>query len=535
MIKKCILKRDIFKKDIFKKGILKKSAVISALAIMLVLSGCDNGSPDDGNDKNDKNVTDDIEDKNTPTPAVSETEAPADAVEGAVQINIDSEKEFQEIRGFGAGFTYYSDYVYWAQYKDEVYDLLFKDANLTMLRFKNAYKYDEQKDYDPKVEREFYEKAKERLAEDGLKPEVLLSSWTPAQYLKDSEALYGEGTLIKDKDGNYEYGKLGEYWAELVDYYYDNGVPLDYISIQNEPDFVASYESCTFDFEEREGAASYPKAFLAVYNATRQCRKPPKMVGPDTMTCNSGDISLIVDEIIRENPDSLFGIAHHLYVGGEEGDAKSFNVNFRGLASDYPDIEKWMTEYYRGDFMFTVQIIQNCMTVENLNAYIYWGGAWKAPAGKDLENLIGIDSGKKEEDWFHEHGYVIGEKYYSMRHFSEYILPGYTRIGAFVDMDTVDGVEKINLSADDVSCSAYVSPEKDRMVLVAVNDLDEPHNYQFRMGDYKINNSKVILTNYENKEDTESFYQDAGSLDENGCFEIPAHSVVTVVIDGSAK
>lgn len=528
MVKKNILKKFLFVKDILKKDILKKSAVISALAVTLVLSGCDNKSPEGANDKN---AADDIDVKNTPAPTELQTEKPGDIVEGAVQITIDCNNEFQKIRGFGAGYTYYSDYAYWAKCKDEVYDLLFKDANLTMLRFKNAYKYGEE-DYDPKVEREIYEKAKERLAEDGLTPEVLLSSWSPAQYLKDSESLYGEGTIIKDKDGNYEYGKLGEYWAELVDYYYDNGVPLDYISIQNEPDYVASYESCTFDFKEREGAASYPKAFLAVYDATRNCKKPPKMVGPDTMTCDSGDLSLIVDEIIRGNPESLSGIAHHLYVGGEEGDAKSFNINFRGLASDYPDIEKWMTEYYRGDFMFTVQVIQNCMTVENLNSYIYWGGIWKGPVGKDLENLIGIDSGVTEEEWEHEHGYVIGEKYYSMRHFSEYILPGYTRIGASADLDTVNGDDKKNISTDDVSCSAYVSPEKDRMVLVAVNDLDEPHNYQFQMGNYKVGYSKVILTNYENKEDTEVFYQDAGSLDENGCFEIPAHSVVTVVIDG---
>lgn len=514
------------------KNILKKCAVFSALAITLILTGCEKQAAEH---ETDKIMLGETTTPNTEEPGKQQTDAPDNTVSGAVRIDIDSGKEFQTIRGFGAGFTYYSDYVYWAKYKDEIYDLLFKDANLTMLRFKNAYGYEEGTDYDPKVEREFYEKAKERLAEEGLVPEVLLSSWSPAPYLKDSESIYGEGTIIKDKEGNYEYGKLGEYWAELVDYYYDNGVPLDYISIQNEPDYVASYESCTFDFQERKDAASYPKAFLAVYDATRSCKKPPNMVGPDTMSCDSGDISLIVDEIIKENPQSLFGIAHHLYVGGEEGNAKTFNANFRGIASDYPDIEKWMTEYYRGNFMFTVQLIQNSLTIENLNSYIYWGGAWKGPVGKDMENLIGVDSGSTEEEWDHEHGYVIGEKYYSMRHFSEYILPGFKRIGAFVDMDTVNASDTAGLSTDQVSCSAFVSPEKDRMVLVAVNDLDAPLKYQFCMDNYTVADSRVILTNYENGENTETFYKETGSLDDNGCFEMPAHSVVTIVIDGSAK
>lgn len=519
------------------RNIIKKCAIVSVISAALLLTGCEKQSKDDGNDKS---TSSEIDDKNTTepekqpsqTPETSET--PDDTVAGAVQIDIDSGSEFQEIRGFGAGFTYYSDYVYWAKYKDEVYDLLFKDANLTMLRFKNAYKYNEEKDYDTKVEREFYEKAKERLADEGLKPEVLLSSWTPAQYLKTSESLYGEGTLIKDNDGNYEYGKLGEYWAELVDYYYDNGVPIDYISIQNEPDYVAAYESCTFAFNERPDAASYPKSFLAVYDATRNCKKPPKMVGPETMSCDSGDISLMVNDIIKEKPESLFGIAHHLYVGGDEDSAKSFNTNLRSLGTDYPDIEKWMTEYYRGNFMFTVQIIQNSLTIENLNSYIYWGGVWKGPVGKDMENMIGMDAGSTEEDWDHEHGYVIGEKYYSMRHFSEYILPGYKRIGSAVDLKTVNSAGSSQPDTDEVSCSAYVSPEKDRMVLVAVNDLDSPQKYQFNMGGYKVSNSRVILTNYENGENTETFYQDAGSLDEEGCYEMPAHSVVTIVIDGSA-
>lgn len=508
-----------------KCGIKKYILCLSFLVIVSMATGC--GS------KTDSNATKDANNRENTENTHKEAEAPDDSVvDGAVQINIDCDKKFQKIRGFGAGFTYYSNYLYYNKYKQEVYDLLFKDLNLTILRFKNAYKYDTEKDYDTKVEREYYEEAKKRLAEKGLKPEVLMSSWTPAQYLKDSECLYGEGTITRDKDGNYEYEKLGEYWRELVDYYGNNGVPIDYISIQNEPDYVAAYESCTFDFQERKGAASFAKAHMAVYDATRKCKNPPKMLGPETMSCDSGTIGLMVDDIIAEKPESLFGIAHHLYVGGDEGNAKSFNTNLRSLAMDYPDIEKWMTEYYRGDFMFTVQIIQNSLTVENLNSYIFWGGVWQGPVGKDYENLIGIDSGQDEEYWTHEHGYVIGEKYYSMKHFSEYILPGYTRIGTVVDSNTYNEENNNSVSTDDISCSAYISPENERMVLVAVNNLDHPKKYQFRTGEYEINNSNVILTNYEKGQETEEFYKDAGSLDENGCYEIPGHSVVTVVIDG---
>jgi len=520
------------------KNSLKYYTVLLLLSMTFVLSGCNNKSTNDNSDAvntenkvSDEEAKDETKENDKEDTMSQVTDKPDNAVADAVQVDIDVSNEFQKIRGFGAGYTYYSNYLYWLEeYKDEVYDLLFKDANLTILRFKNGYMYDTEKDYDTKVEREYYEKAKERLNEDGLEPEVLMSSWSPAQYLKDSESLYGEGTIIKDKDGNYEYEMLGEYWRELVDYYEENGVPIDYISIQNEPDYVAAYESCTFDFMEKDNAASYADAFMAVYDATRKCNNPPLMLGPETMTCDSGDISLLVNDILTEKPESLFGIAHHLYVGGEEGDARSFNSNLRDLGMDYPDIEKWMTEYYRGDFMFNVQIIQNSLIFENLNAYIYWGGVWKGPVGNDYENLIGIDSGETPETWDHEHGYVIGEKYYSMRHFSEYILPGYIRVGSNINLAGL-GEEKMP-TTDEISCSAYVSPERDRMVLVAVNDLDEEKNYQFQLGDYNAKNSKVILSDYSNGQEGENeFYKEAGSLDENNCFNMPAHSVATIVID----
>lgn len=119
--------------------------------------------------------------------------------------------------------------------------------------------------------------------------------------------------------------------------------------------------------------------------------------------------------------------------------------------------------------MSTARIIQNSMMNENLNCYIFWGGTWMAPEGKDYENLIGVDSGTTEEDFYHEHGYVIGEKYYSMRHFSEYILPGYTRVGA--NVTPVSGNPEIT---EGLTCSAYVSPDnQDKLVLVTINDSEE--------------------------------------------------------------
>lgn len=471
----------------------------------------------------------------------------------ALQIDIDNTVSHQEIDGFGAGYTYYSNYVYFAKYKDEIYDLLFSDAHLSILRFKNSFLYDEAVDYkpekeedfnvefDPKTERDFYENAVSRFEKLGIKPKVLMSSWSPAPYLKSSETLYGEGTLAKDEAGNYVYDKYGEYWYQALKAYNEAGVPVDYLSIQNEPDYVAAYESCSFDPEESGKAASYQKAFDATYKACMKLENPPKMIAPETMSFKISSLSKYIDAILENNPESLYGIGHHLYVGASKGKPYTYNLEFASIAKKYPDLKKWQTEYYEGDFMDTVQIIQNALQYENLNCYIFWGGVWKNPGSKEMDNLIGMDAGTDEETWDHEHGYIIGEKYYSMRHFSEYILPGYIRIDTKVHAGDDEEKEEaevtsqslVNKELDDLSCTAYISPDKDKIVLVSVNDTDENKKLQYQFADYHIDSSKVILTNYQNGENTEEFYTESGSLDELQCYEIPAHSVATIVIDGT--
>ena len=123
----------------------KRIALTIVLAGMLMMSGCSNTktkvspAPEATSEvtaeaRNEAKATPESQDKGYKKIVAD------NVVSDAVAIGINNENKFQTIEGFGAGFTYYSNYVYFAQYKDEIYDLLFKDANLTILRFKNAYK-----------------------------------------------------------------------------------------------------------------------------------------------------------------------------------------------------------------------------------------------------------------------------------------------------------------------------------------------------------------------------------------------------------
>lgn len=83
------------------------------------------------------------------------------------------------------------------------------------------------------------------------------------------------------------------------------GIPIGYLSIQNEPDYTASYESCNLDFTESAKGASYPEAFAAAYDAVSRLDNPPKLLGPETMSCEKGTLSLYIDAILKLKPERL--------------------------------------------------------------------------------------------------------------------------------------------------------------------------------------------------------------------------------------
>lgn len=442
-------------------------------------------------------------------------EEPEVIVEGAKQIQINNETTYQTIEGFGAAYAWYIEWMTDNPHDQEVYDLLFSEVGTTIIRLKNTYKYNST--FEPKAELELYQEAEKRAEANGEKITVLMSSWSPAAYLKENGAIPGGSSIKKDENGHYMYDEYGQYWLELVKAYEEYGIPIDYISIQNECDFVADYDGCEFGISETDTLASYSKAYLAVYRALQTMEKPPKMMGPETMTVDPGQISAYMKEVFEQAPESVYGIAHHLYAGGNSDSPNSFMMSMLKLKEDYADYSKWQTEYYRGDVLNTAWIIHNSLTLENLNAYLYWNGVWAQPEG-----LIGF-----EHPWTatqnNEKGYEVYDKLYALRHFSEFIRPGYKRIDVAPTKD-------VNLLM-----SAYASEDQNKIAVVAINKSSEDMLIQLHLSAYEIENSKVYISKVQEGYTREDLYVPSGALKENQTLTIPAMGIVTIDISGKAK
>ena len=104
--------------------------------------------------------------------------------------------------------------------------------------------------------------------------QVLLSSWSPPAVLKSNGERRNGGTLKSDA-GGYMYDELAQYWVDCLD---NLGWTPDYLSFQNEPGYVATWESCIFRPLETTNNADYAEASDAIWNAIKDRPDAPKML-----------------------------------------------------------------------------------------------------------------------------------------------------------------------------------------------------------------------------------------------------------------
>lgn len=492
--------------------IMKLFLTFLVISIITMFTAC---SKDESESVYDGEVVADSDQISAPSPTPEPTIEPLDA--SYLPYSFDTSTKYQTIDGFGAAYTWYSDWLFQCEDQEGAFDVLFKDAKLSILRFKNEYEYNRE-DYASNAATmvKYYEAAKKRAAEYGVEPLVLMSCWSPPKFLKRDNDISGKSTLKKDENGNYCYEEYADWWAEAIEYYQEQGLKIDYICIQNEVDFAAEYDGCRLDPVESENYASYIKAHLAVYRKLKERfgDAAPKMLGPDSMSCTYSTINYYMRDLIINNPESVAGIGHHLYVGGDNF------INLMDLNTYFKDLKKWQTEFYASDALKCANLINDCMTYEHANAYLYWSGTWADEETKFTTGyLVGVKLGRG--NWINDTGWRIAGDYYAMKHFSQFILPGYTCIKS--------------MSKDiAVSSSAYMNEDASKIVVVLINNSEEDKKYQVSGNKYDIQASKVYQSIFGDIcESDEQCFMELGSLGKHNELILPPKSVTTIDITGT--
>ncbi len=335
--------------------------------------------------------------------------------------------------------------------------------------------------------------------------------------MKSNGQVGNGGTLITNADGSFAYSQFAQYWYDSIQAYQSNGVTLTWASIQNEPDWAADYDSCIF--KPNEGVvngtnfASYSKALDAVYNKLTNLPSPPKLLAPEPVHISFNDLN---NYGATMNSNNFYGVAHHLYGdGGSTGD--SFLTALSSATNVFPSKPHFMTEY--GDVTNMIEcanLIHNSLVVEQVSGYNHWSLIWPGTAG----GLIQIENPyASQSTWTNappgtptqSHGWWYSPSYWSMKHFSYFIQPGFRRV-ASSDND------------NNVRTSAFLSPGNLRLVVVLINtNASVSSAMTFNVGTFSAGKSNVYQTAGTNK------FQSLGSLTNSQV--LPPLSLTTVVLD----
>jgi glucuronoarabinoxylan endo-1,4-beta-xylanase len=428
-----------------------------------------------------------------------------------VTATVDTTVRRQTMVGFGASIAFFGDFVADRMVpNDDLDQVLFRDLGLDVLRLGNWYQNQTETGTSPNTP--FTDTTAAILVRKatlslGHPPRIIMSSWTPPAYLKSNADTKNGGTLAQPT-GAYDYSGFAEWWANALAAYRQAGVVVDYVSLQNEPDFSASWESCLFDATEGIHAG-YPEALSALAAALARSTSSPKLLGPETIGVGYGTLDRYLSGL---GVSALAGIAHHLYTGGEDGDdpaPDSFLDAMGAAAAAAAPLGKplFMTEYAPNvpSLLNTAWLIHNAVTVEGVSAYLYWGLTW--PPGAPVNWLVTVEDPTK--DFSTPKGYTVNDPYYALKHFARWTDEGWVRVEA-------------GSTAAAVKVSAFMAPDGGQVTVVLLNTDHVAHTVAVALGGF----AGLVAAGYRSAGTDERTTPFALGTDD--LVAMPAESIVTV-------
>src|SRR5262245_1748026 len=281
---------------------------------------------------------------------------------------------------------------------------------------------------------------------------IMASPWSPPGWMKTSGSMIG-GSLRPDA-----YAAFADYFVKFITAYAAEGIPIDYISLQNEPLFVPgdypgmSMNPATQVFVLRD----YVLPALSANNIET------KVLVYDHNWDRSDYPDAVLSDPVLQSSAQIAGIAWHGY-GGTPGAMTT-------LRNKYPDKGNYQTEHSGGtwipnqtkaDFEEITQVMRNWG-----KAYVKWGLALDENRGPHTGGcgtctpLVTVNSST---------GAVHYEiDYYTLGHFSKFVLPGAHRI----DSSNAKGFVS----------AAFKNPDGSK-VLVTYNDTPAPRTVRVVWGD----------------------------------------------------
>ena len=322
---------------------------------------------------------------------------------------------------------------------------------------------------------------------------VLACPWSPPAELKSNNSDVG-GYLLPE---NYEAFK--DYINEFIIYMSSNGATIDVVSIQNEPDWHPTYESCDYTADDFINFFKAPGSIVGA-----------KVAAPESLNFNQTMTNAILSDDTASN--SIDIVTGHIYGGGiaefplaEQKNKEIWMTEYLlNLNSGNSGAPKWSTysEGAKWDETITMlKSIHDAMMV-NWNAYVWWY----------LQRFYSF-IGDGEEGTVN--GTVL-KRGFAFSNFSKFVRPGYKRIDATESPKT------------GLYVSAYTG--NDQTVIVAINTTGSDINQQFSITGTLATSVTPYVSSLTKNLEKQSLVDILSEIDAFN-FLLPAKSITTFVIN----
>jgi glucosylceramidase len=283
---------------------------------------------------------------------------------------------------------------------------------------------------------------------------MLGTPWSPPGWMKGNDSMYGAGSAALSQLLPAQYTAFANYLVKYVQDYQAAGVPVDYLTLQNEPlNVPTGYPGSSMPATEQLSLLqSYVLPALSAAGITTRI-----LVYDHNWDTPSYPETVLAGPSVAASPQ-IAGVAWHWY-GGPPGAMTT-------LHNLYPQLDQYVTEASGGtwindevktDFEMIINSLRNWS-----RSYVKWSLALDENRGpfipngcSDCSGLITVNSTT---------GAVTNNiDYYTLGHFSKFVLPGAVRVWS----NNAPGL--INV--------AFINPDQSR-VLVVYNDSSSTQAFQ---------------------------------------------------------
>lgn len=297
---------------------------------------------------------------------------------------------------------------------------------------------------------------------------IFASPWTmPADWKTNNHvnAVYTDANGVQQigylKPEHYQDYAL--YLNSFVTYLQTNGVNLDYISIQNEPDEMAQYQGCIW-------TPTQIATFVRDYGHLINC----KVITPESVGFTDNFANAMLNTATMAN--------FEVYGGHQYGLMQSAYKQFRNYGK-----EIWQTEYLINwnssssqaprDFSWNLDAFNFASSINN--SMLGNISAWVHYASKRYYGLMGDGTYGTPTGIMTKRGYILS-------HYARYTT-GKTRVDAKWDDKT--GV---------LQGSSYISQDGNQVVLMVINPSSSTYNIKVDLPFYTTSGTKVLTNTQSN-------------------------------------